>query len=254
MSSKITQQIEKAKAEGRKALVPYLPAGFPDKDAFWDAIQELDDSGADVIEIGIPFSDPVADGPVIEEAAMECLERGITLKWILDGLKQRAGQYKAALVLMGYLNPILQYGVEQFAKDAAAGGVNGCIIPDVPYEETDVLKPALEEQGIALIPLVGLNTPPSRMALYAENASGFVYLVSVMGVTGARASLPETIKDKMAEVRQAFDIPVGLGFGLKTPDQLEALGEGPDAVIFGSALITHMREGKSPKEFMQVWK
>ena len=254
MPSKLTQRIREAQAAGRKALIPYLPAGFPGLDQFWDAVADLDRAGADNIEIGVPFSDPVADGPTVEQAALECLERGVTLKWILEELGKRAGQFQAGIVLMGYLNPFLQYGLEAFARDAARAGVSGVIIPDVPHEESTDIRAALTAHGLDLIPLVGLNTTPARLALYAKDATGFAYFVSVLGVTGERAALPGAIRDKLAEAKRTFSVPLALGFGIKTPDQLAALGEGPDAVVFGSALITHLRAGGTPAQFLAAWR
>lgn len=252
--SALTTAIRKANDEGRKALIPYLPAGFPDLDAFWEALVELDGAGADVIEIGVPFSDPVADGPTVEMAALECLERGVSLRWILRELPKHRAKIKAAIVLMGYLNPFLQYGLDKLAEDAAAAGVNGFIVPDVPLEESGPFKDAIGPKGMDFVYLVGLNTPANRLRAYAAQASGFVYLVSVMGVTGARDSLPTEITDKIAEVKDAFDVPLALGFGIKTPDQLAKFGQGPDAVVMGSGLIDHMRAGGAPAAFLAPWR
>jgi tryptophan synthase alpha chain len=254
MPSKLTQRIREAQAAGRKALIPYLPAGFPGLEEFWTAVADLDRAGADIIEIGVPFSDPVADGPTVEQAALESLERGVTLKWILEELEKRAGQFHAGIVLMGYLNPFLQYGMEAFAQDAARAGVNGVIIPDLPHEEAADIRATLAARGLDLIPLVGLNTSPARLALYADGATGFAYFVSVLGVTGERATLPQAVGAKLAEAKNTFAIPLALGFGIKTPDQLAALGEGPDAVVFGSALITHLRAGGTPAQFLAAWR
>ncbi|BBD09743.1 tryptophan synthase subunit alpha [Desulfovibrio ferrophilus] len=251
--SNLSEKIREANAKGRKAVIPYLPAGFPGLTEFWDVIKELDAAGADVIEIGVPFSDPVADGPTVEQACLESLELGVTLKWILEELPKHRAGIKAGIVLMGYLNPFLQYGLEKLAKDAAAAGVGGLIIPDVPYEEAQEMKEILGAQGIDFIYLVGLNTPPERLKMYASNASGYVYLVSVMGITGARTSLPKEIGDKIIEVKEAFDVPLALGFGIKTPDQLEAFGDKLDGAVIGSALIDHIRGGGSAKEFLSPW-
>ena len=157
-----------ASAEGRTALIPFVTAGYPTPDAFWNVVEELDAAGADVIEIGVPFSDPVADGPVVEAASVQALASGITLHWIMEGLRERRGRFRAGLVLMGYMNPILQYGPDSFARDAADAGVAGCIIPDVPLEESGELRAMLGARGIALIPLVGQNTAEERMREYAE--------------------------------------------------------------------------------------
>ncbi|NJB68269.1 tryptophan synthase alpha chain [Desulfobaculum xiamenense] len=251
--SKLTQSIRQARAEGRTALIPYIPAGFPGLQEFWNVLAELDAAGADVIEIGVPFSDPVADGPTVEQASLECIERGVTLSWILTELEGRRAGIRAAIVLMGYVNPFFRYGYERLAKDAARAGVDGFIVPDLPFEESGDLRAALADTGIALVPLVGLNTPAERMKLYTKGFGGFCYVVSVMGVTGERVDISGDVARTIAEARACFDIPVALGFGLKTPDQLAAMAEKPDAAVFGSSLITHLRGGGSAGEFMKVW-
>lgn len=254
MESKITQRIRKANDEGRKALISFLPAGFPGKDEFWDCLLELDASGVDVMEIGVPFSDPVADGPTVEQASLECLERGVTLGWILEELGKRREKMESAIVLMGYYNPFLQYGLDALAADAAEAGVSGFIVPDLPIDEQGPMREALAAHGLDLIPLVGLNTGPERLKAYAEHARGFAYFVSVLGTTGERVALPEEIAQRLSGAKAAFDVPLALGFGIKTPDQLAAFADHLDAVVFGSALITHIREGKRPADFLAAWK
>ncbi|WFS63480.1 tryptophan synthase subunit alpha [Pseudodesulfovibrio thermohalotolerans] len=247
-------KIEEAKARGKVGLIPFLPAGFPDREQFWKELEELDAAGASVIEIGMPFSDPVADGPVVEKASLQCLADGVNLAWILTELRKRKGQFKAALLLMGYLNPIYQYGLDKFGKDCEAAGVSGLIVADMPHEESQFVKDAVEPHGVALVPLIGLNTSKERMALYAEGAAGFCYFVSVLGTTGQRDALPARIKEKLAEAREVFDIPIALGFGIKHPDQLEQFEGLMDAAIFGSALISHIESGRSSDSFMEPWK
>lgn len=250
----LTKRIQAANAEGRKAVIPFLPAGFPDLDEFWNELQALDDGGADVIEIGVPFSDPVADGPVVEQASLECLERGVNLAWILAGLAARKGSFKAGLVLMGYYNPFLQYGLERLAADCAAAGVAGLIVPDLPLEEMGPMDEALAGSGVDLIRLVGLNTPEERLAFYGQKARGFVYFVSVLGTTGVRESLPSEVLAKLAQVRPHFGVPIALGFGISRPEQVTPFGDLIDAVVVGSALIRSIREGKNASGFMQGWR
>jgi len=251
--SLLTERIKAANASGRKALVPFLPAGFPDLDAFWKELEQLDANGADVIEIGVPFSDPCADGPVVEQASIECLERGVNISWLLEGLNARKGKFKAGLVLMGYMNPFFQYGFERLAKEAGEAGVSGLIIPDLPLEEGEVYRAMLNKQGIALVPLVGLNTSLERMKEYGKTAQGYVYVVSVMGTTGERVSFPPELKNTLSRAREAFDVPLALGFGIKDPVQLEPFGDAIDAVVFGSALINSIRQTGSVNEFMARW-
>ena len=251
----LEERILAAQNAGRTTLIPFVTAGFPTPDAFWDVLYELDASGADIIEIGVPFSDPVADGPVVEAASVQALQNGVTLRGLMADLRARKGQLKAGLVLMGYLNPFLQYGFERFARDAAEAGIHGCIVPDLPLEEAAGLQAALNACGIALIPLVGPNTSAERMALYAKTAQGYVYVVSVMGTTGERGALPPELPAVLARARQAFRLPVALGFGLKEPAQLDSLPPTlrPEAAVFGSALLKHLSAGHSPASFMQRW-
>lgn len=254
-------KIRRANESGRPALIPFLTAHFPDRERFWTAFDELDAGGADIIEIGVPFSDPVADGPVVEEASRRVLEAGFHLGDLLAELADRregrgtprAGE--AGLVLMGYLNPFLSYGLERLARDAARAGVAGCIIPDVPHEEARPVREALAREGIALIPLVGPNTSEAQMAACAADGEGYVYVVSVMGVTGERAALAPRVAETMSRARRAGRLPLALGFGLSRPEQLEALPPEarPDAAVFGSALLSHVDEGKSAGDFLRRW-
>lgn len=250
---KLTQRINSALEAGRKALVPFITAGFPNKEDFWTQLKTIDDGGADVIEIGVPFSDPCADGPVVEKASIDALEQGVTLKWILDGLLERKGQYQAELVLMGYMNPFFQYGVEKLAVAAAEAGVGGFIIPDLPLGEQEPFRSQLAKKKLALIPLVGLNTSLERMKEYAQNAQGYVYVVSVLGTTGAREAFPPQLRETLDRAREAFDLPLALGFGIQEPAQLAPFGNAIDAVVFGSALLTHIRETGSAASFMERW-
>lgn len=251
----LEEHIRQAAAQGRPALIPFVTAGFPNVGTFWNVLEALDDNGADIIEIGVPFSDPVADGPVVEEASRRALEQGVGLHWILDGLRERRGRFKAGLVLMGYYNPFLQYGLERFAADATAAGVSGCIVPDLPLEESGPLRRALDQHGAALITLVGPNTAPERMAEYAAVSRGYVYVVSVLGITGARTGLPPEVPDTLRRARRIFRTPLALGFGLREPGQLADLPADipPDAVVFGSALLRHLDGGGSAADFLKAW-
>ena len=231
--------------------IPFVTAGFPTPDKFWEVLTELQENGADIIEIGVPFSDPVADGPVIEEASRKALEAGITLQWILDGLRQR--KYTTRIVLMGYMNPFLRYGFERLAKEAAEVGVYGFIIPDLPLEEAVPYRATLGEHGIHLIPLIAINTPPERMKAYAAVSTGYVYLVSVLGTTGERTEFPPELATAIREARKHFAIPIALGFGFSRASQLDAIpkADHPDGIIFGSALLRHIAAGHSAASFIQ---
>ncbi|MCG8533177.1 MAG: tryptophan synthase subunit alpha [Desulfovibrionales bacterium] len=254
MISPLTTRIQKARGEGRKAIIPFLTAGFPNKESFFTHLDELDNNGADIIEIGIPFSDPAADGPVVEAASLKALENGVTLAWIMDELIKRKGQYQAEIVLMGYVNPFFQYGFETLAADAAKAGVAGFIVPDLPLDESAELRNTLKQHGIALISLIGLNTPAKRMKEYARDAEGYVYVVSYMGTTGAAVAFPPELQKTLADARAAFDIPLALGFGISEPAQLTPFGDAIDAVVFGSALLKDIEATGTALNFMTRWK
>lgn len=251
----LEQKIRAANGRGRMAVVPFITAGFPDRDRFWKQFEEADLAGADIIEIGVPFSDPVADGPVVEEASRRALAAGVTLADIIADLAARRGKYRAGLVLMGYYNPFLQYGLKNLARDAAKAGVSGFIIPDLPLEEAESAREAFRDFGIALIPLVGPNTELERMRLYAEKSDGYAYVVSIMGTTGARAKLAPEVAQTMRRAREAFRLPLALGFGLSEPGQLDILPDNarPDAAVMGSALLKHIDAGGSAAEFLRRW-
>ena len=252
----LEEKIRAALSRGKRALIPFITAGYPDSTNFWPTLMELDENGADIIEIGVPFSDPVADGPVVEAASRQALAEGVNLSDLLAELMKRKGFLQAGLVLMGYYNPFLQYGLERFAEDAAKAGVHGCIVPDLPLDESLPMRSALKEKGIALISLVGPNTNEERMRRYAEVSEGYVYVVSVMGVTGARKELPEELEMTLLRARACFTLPMALGFGLQDPKQLEHLlpAAMPDAVVFGSALLRYLAEGKPAADFLARWK
>lgn len=249
----ITQKINQAVNSGRKALIPFVPAGFPDKNVFWDIIMELDQAGADIIEIGVPFSDPVADGPVVENASNVCLEQGVNLGWIMQGLERNRRNISAGIVLMGYFNPFLQYGISRFSADSAQKGVNGLIVPDLILEEVQPYLELMASFELSFVPLVGLNTPQERMVEYSGINPAFVYLVSVMGITGTKAGTNEILRTKLGQARESFECPVALGFGLSSPGQLDPIADLVDAVVFGSALIEHIDAGKKAGDFLQGW-
>jgi tryptophan synthase alpha chain len=247
----LQQCIEEANAQRRVARIPFVTSGFPDMERFFDVVSELDRNGADIIEIGVPFSDPVADGPVVEEASRRALAQGVNLTWLLEKL-QALPPCRAGLVLMGYYNPFLQYGLERLAKDAGEAGVQGFIVPDLPLEEADPLRAALAVRGLDYIALTGPNTTDERMAAYAASASGYVYVTSVMGTTGERRELPEAA-ETVRRAKAIFNLPVALGFGISSPDQIAAMPVRPDAAVFGSALLRHLDGGGTVKDFMRPW-
>jgi tryptophan synthase alpha chain len=263
----LTAAVLAAARAGRPARVPFLTGGFPSKETFWRCLTDLEACGADVIEIGVPFSDPVADGPVVAAASQAALAQGVDLAWIVDGLRKRKNC--VPLVLMSYANPLAQYAwartgdaspaerltksLELLAADLAAAGVSGVIAPDVPLEESGPFWRSFKGAGLAPIALVGPNTTAERMRAYAQTAEGYVYVVSVLGTTGVRDGLPPEAAVTLKRAREVFDLPLALGFGVKEPGQLSALEERPDAVIFGSALLRHLSAGGNVKDFMRPW-
>lgn len=251
---RLQNRIQQTTARGQKALIPYLPAGFPQPERFWHEILELDKSGADIIEIGIPFSDPVADGPVVEEACQEALAAGTTLNWVLQGLGKIRSRLQAEIVLMGYVNPFMQFGWDNLARKAAENGVSGLIVPDLPLEESGSVEALLEQSNLILVRLIGLNTSLDRMQLYAKASQGFVYFVSVMGTTGSRQEFPPELKAGLSQARHVFSLPLVLGFGLSHPGQIKPVLELVDGLVFGSSLIQHLRTGGSSKEFLSRWR
>ncbi|MDR2367878.1 MAG: tryptophan synthase subunit alpha, partial [Deltaproteobacteria bacterium] len=266
--SVLTKAILAARDLGRPALIPFLTGGYPDRPRFLSALADLDRSGADVIEIGVPFSDPVADGPVVAAAGLAALEGGVDLKSILADLTDL--RLRAPLVLMSYANPLVQYAwdrtppgdplaarvlasLRRLAQAAKEARIAGFIVPDVPLEEAGPFHAALSEAGLDLIPLVGPNTTLERMREYSAVAGGYAYVVSVLGTTGVREGLPPETLDTLARAREAFRLPLALGFGLQNPSQLTALGARPDAVIIGSALLKHLAGGGSAAGFLAPW-
>lgn len=232
-----------ARRERGGALVIYLMAGDPSLEATIDLVPRLAEAGADVVELGVPFSDPMADGPIIQAAALRSLSAGATVAKVLDAAAAIRARSDVPLVLMGYVNPVLSYGVERFAADAAASGVSGVILPDLPAEEAEALLPTLRAKGVAYVPLVAPTTLPERMKRLTALADGFVYYVSVAGVTGARSALPEDLQAKVAFARQvAKPAPLAVGFGVSGPQQAKEVSSIAEGVIVGSAFVKTLHE------------
>ena len=226
------------KAEGRAGFVAYVMAGDPDLAKGAAILKGLPGAGADVIEVGFPFSDPMAEGPLIQVASQRALAAGMTLAKSLAMVAEfRAGEAKTPVVLMGYLNPILSYGYARFAADAAAAGVDGLIVVDCPPEEADELTDALEANGIALIRLTAPTTDDARLKVVARRTAGFVYYVSVAGVTGAKEADEAAAAPAVERIRAATGLPVAVGFGIKTPERAAAIARIADAAVVGSALV-----------------
>jgi len=241
-------RIEKA-FKNKPIFMPYFPLGYPDLSTSIDVIEALAKNGADLIEVGLSFSDPLADGPVIQKATQVALEKGITVKKSLQAVAElRKRGVEIPLVLMGYYNPMLAYGLEKFIREAQEAGVDGFIIPDLPPEESDEFVRATGQSYLPLIQMLAPTTPNERMESIARNAKGFVYLVSVTGVTGARSSISDGLGDLIARVREHTSVPVCVGFGIGTPEQAKEVGALADGVIVGSACVKAIGENENPVE------
>ncbi len=234
--------LEKLRSEGRKGLIAYIAAGDPNLAATVDIARQMFQAGADVIELGIPFSDPLADGPVIQQASCRALAAGVDLRGILHAVEEIRRDCPQPIILMGYYNSIYRYGIRQFAGDAAAAGGNGLIVPDLPFEESPQLRDAAREHDLALIPLVAPTTTDSRLQKIAAKASGFIYCVSVTGVTGARAKIETDLAAFTARVKRHTNLPLAVGFGIAGPEQAAGVASHCDAVVVGSAIVRAVAE------------
>jgi len=225
----------------RAALMPYLMGGFPDPGSSQAMLEAAVDAGADLIELGVPFSDPLADGPVIHEAATRALAAGATPHRVLEDC--RAVADRVPVVLMVYANVVLAGGAEAFVRRAAVAGAAGLIVPDLPHDEAGPLREACQAEGLALVPLVAPGTPPERLAAIGADARGFVYAVSLTGTTGERDALPPDLAAIVERVRGATDVPVAVGFGISTSEQAAQVADLADGVIVGSRMVRAAGEG-----------
>ncbi len=243
----IDQTFKALKKRKKKALVAYLAAGYPRFKEQEKIILALEQGGVDILELGIPFSDPIADGPTIQFASQKSLDNGTTLAKILKWIRAFRPKVKMPIVFMSYINPIDAYGVERFAREAKAAGVQGLIVPDMIPEEAAELRKTLKKHNVHLIHLVAPTTPVPRQKKVAALSSGFLYAVSVRGVTGARVKLPVETKSWLARLRKQSRVPLCVGFGISSPDQVKALKSSVDGFIVGSALIDLIRKTSGSK-------
>jgi tryptophan synthase alpha chain len=234
-ASRVASAFEVAGADGRAALMPYLMGGFPDQETATAVAQAYADAGADLIELGVPFSDPLADGPTIHAADTAALAAGATLESVLETCAAVGDRVPVALMV--YANIVLARGVGEFAALAAAAGAAGVIVPDLPLEEQGPIGEALNERGLVLIPLVAPTTPPERRVKICAGARGFVYLVSTVGVTGERDELPPELSDLISAAKAEAKVPVAVGFGISTPEQAAMVGRVADGIIIGTRLV-----------------
>ena len=244
---KISAAIQQAR--GGTAIVGFITAGFPSREKFREHLTQVGNE-ADVVEIGVPFTDPMADGMTIQRSSRESLRQGFSLRWLLGELTAMS-RPKAPLLLMSYLNPLLAYGLEKLAADSAAAGVCGFIVPDLPFDESADFRAALDSHGLALIQMVTPVTQPARMARLCAATQGFVYAVTMTGTTGRTAAVPAEVTKYLDEVRRASKLPVCAGFGIRSREQVEQLRGHVAGVIVGSALVEVMENGQDAGSFLK---
>lgn len=241
--SRIPETFQRCKDENRTALMPYLTVGYPDLKTSEQAILAAVEAGADLIEVGTPFSDPMADGSTVQHTSQVSLQNGTRLSDCIALVKRvRDAGVTIPLMLMGYYNPIVKYSVEKYVEDCAAAGVDGFIVPDLPIEESERLRAAASKHDLDLIFMVAPTTTVDRLKQVASVGTGFVYCVAVTGVTGARGEMSSTLEPYMEKVREYIDLPLAVGFGISTPEAVKQVGKISDGAIVGSALINYMNE------------
>lgn len=239
----------------RTAFIPFLVACDPSPEATVEALKNLDELGADVIELGVPYSDPLADGPTIQAAATRALQKGTTLDRVLDVVRQAAPHINAPIVLFTYFNPITARGPEKFCQQVKDAGASGLLVPDIPLEETSFIREATSKAGIELVLLTTPTTPTPRMEAIANASEGFIYLVSVTGVTGIRGTMEGRVEGLVQSLRGMTDKSIAVGFGVSGPEQAKQIKEwGADGVIVGSALVKALGEAETPELGLQNMK
>ncbi|QFF99043.1 tryptophan synthase subunit alpha [Psychrobacillus glaciei] len=234
---RLTDAIVASNHKGEKAFIPYIMAGDGGIETLKTKLLFLQKAGVTAIEVGIPFSDPVADGKTIQQAGERAISKGTTLRLIMKEIETFYKQITVPLVLMTYYNPLLSYGIDLFAADCVRIGIGGIIVPDLPLEESDILRNALVGTDVALVPLVSLTSPPDRIAKITAVAEGFIYAVTVNGITGIRNAFDKTLEQHLANLKEQSTIPVLAGFGISTPEQVESMVAIADGVIVGSAIV-----------------
>ena len=249
--SRIEERFAALRAQDRAAFVAFVMAGDPDYDGSLEIVRGLPSAGVDVIEIGMPFTDPMADGPAIQAAGQRALAAGQTMRRTLDMVRAfRAGDGETPIILMGYYNPIYSMGVERFLSEAREAGVDGLIVVDLPPEEDEELCLPATRAGLHFIRLATPTTDDRRLPRVLQNTSGFVYYVSITGITGAAAAAADEVGPDVARIKRATDLPVCVGFGVRTPENAAAIARVADGVVVGSAIVSRIGDGNSPSDVL----
>jgi tryptophan synthase alpha chain len=240
--SRIGRTFKKIRERNGKAFIPYIMAGDPDLKRTLEMVKILEDSGADIIELGVPFSDPLADGPTIQKAAQRALSGGMTLRGVIELVADLRQGTQIPIVLMTYYNPVFKYGEERFVHDASSAGVDGMIVPDLPPEEAGIMRKSAKKVGLDTIFLLAPTSTEDRIRTVAKASTGFIYYVSITGVTGAQLSMDVAIESHISRIRQESGTPVAVGFGISTPEEASAVSRFADGVIVGSAIVKRAGE------------
>jgi tryptophan synthase alpha chain len=243
-TDRIREAFEKAKSEGRIALAPYVTAGFPELGLTTDIVRSLAEAGADVVELGVPFSDPLGEGPTIQASSHRALTNGVTPETCIETVRDiRSAGIDIPIIFMGYYNNILSFGLDEYCTSASAAGVDGIICADLPAAEAGPLQDACDKAGLSLVPLIALTSTNKAIEHACKRAAGFIYCISVLGVTGARAEMSDRVEGLVNKVRGFTDLPVAVGFGISTAEHVVEAGNFADGVAIGSALINALADG-----------
>jgi len=253
--NRIDQKLKTIRETGKKALILYITPGFPDIQTSQSIFEAVSKAGADIIEIGVPFSDPLADGPSIQKSSFHAIRQGVTLHKCIDFLKQiRSNDIDTPIIFMGYFNPILQYGLEAFTRDASDAGLDGLIVPDLPTEEAMPLNRACEPYDIEVIPLLAPTSTDARIKAACANARGFIYCISFTGVTGARRQISSNLSGLVNRIRKYTNLPIMIGFGISNRSHVKKMEMFADGVVVGSALVNIISEAPKGQEVNEAIK
>jgi tryptophan synthase alpha chain len=249
--SRITDTFNKLKKQGRKALIPYIMAGDPSLDATKKYVLDLEDAGADIIELGVPFSDPLADGPTIQRASERSLQKGTTLRKVLTLVKEIRRNSEIPLILMTYYNPVFKYGINAFVRDAVRAGVDGVIIPDLIPDEAEDFIGFARQQGLNTVFLLAPTSTRERVKKVVKASTGFIYYVSITGITGSKITIGTAMKNTLTSLKDISKKPIAVGFGISSPKEASAVAKLADGIIIGSAIVKLIAQGKSIKNFVR---